>query len=81
MSLYNFRQTDVSYFLGWLAEILQLCHFTSDASALMVALLAFSKLGVQTLPKGDQEQTDPLWNSKNDISLTAMEFYRRLGGW
>ena len=44
----NFRQTDLSDFLDWLAEILQLC-FTSDASALMVALLAFSKLCVQTL--------------------------------
>ena len=48
MLLHNFRQTDVSDFLGWLAEILQLCC-TSDASAQIVALLAFSKLGVQTL--------------------------------
>ena len=55
----NFRQTDLSDFLDWLAEILQLC-FTSDASALIVALLAFSKLGVQTLPTGDHAQTDPL---------------------
>ena len=59
MLLHNFRQTDVSDFLGWLAEILQLCC-TSDASAQIVALLAFSKLGVQTLPTGDHAQTDPL---------------------